>query len=370
MGFQDLNVSKQILMALEEAGFENPTPIQEEVFSVSRSGRDLIGIAQTGTGKTLAYLIPMLMKLHYAQGLVPRALVIVPTRELVVQVCESVELLTEFMDIRCVGVYGGTNIRTQQDRVFEGVDLLVATPGRFMDIYYNGIIRTKMIKTVVVDEADRLMDLGFLPQLKGIFEVLPEKHQTMLFSATFSEAVESLSHDFLNDPVRVEVTPVSSTVDTVDQCVYFVEKPEKKGLLISVLKKESDQSVLVFSRTKHGADNISRTLKKAGIQSEAIHGNKSQGQRQRALSDFKSGKIKVMVATDIAARGIDIHELNLVINYDLPDVAETYVHRIGRTGRAGHTGRALTFCTSDEQVMVKDIQKLTGRKLATVRHTA
>ena len=205
MGFQDLNINKQILMALEEAGFENPTPIQEEVFSVSRSGKDLIGIAQTGTGKTLAYLIPMLMKLHYAQGLVPRALVVVPTRELVVQVCESVELLTEYMDIRCVGVYGGTNIRTQQDKVFEGVDLLVATPGRFMDIYYNGIIRTKMIKTVVVDEADRLMDLGFLPQLKGIFEVLPEKHQTMLFSATFSEAVESLSRDFLKEPVRVEV---------------------------------------------------------------------------------------------------------------------------------------------------------------------
>lgn len=205
MSFQDLNISKQILMALEEAGFETPTPIQREVFPVVRSGMDVIGIAQTGTGKTLAYLIPILMKLHYAQDVYPRALVVVPTRELVVQVCESVELLAEYMDIRCVGIYGGTNIRTQQDKVYEGVDLLVATPGRFMDIYYNGIIRTKLIKTVVIDEADRLMDLGFLPQLKSILEVIPEKHQTLLFSATFSEAVNMLASDFLRDPVRVEV---------------------------------------------------------------------------------------------------------------------------------------------------------------------
>ena len=262
MGFQDLNVSKQILMALEEAGFENPTPIQEEVFSISRSGKDLIGIAQTGTGKTLAYLIPMLMKLHYAQGLVPRALVIVPTRELVVQVCESVELLTEFMDIRCVGVYGGTNIRTQQDRVFEGVDLLVATPGRFMDIYYNGIIRTKMIKTVVVDEADRLMDLGFLPQLKGIFEVLPEKHQTMLFSATFSEAVESLSRDFLNDPVRVEVARQATPVANVKQYRYDVPNISTKINLLKLLltDKENFKKVMIFTETKKNADRIVERL--------------------------------------------------------------------------------------------------------------
>ena len=274
MGFQDLNVSKQILMALEEAGFENPTPIQEEVFSISRSGRDLIGIAQTGTGKTLAYLIPMLMKLHYAQGLVPRALVIVPTRELVVQVCESVELLTEFMDIRCVGVYGGTNIRTQQDRVFEGVDLLVVTPGRFMDIYYNGIIRTKMIKTVVVDEADRLMDLGFLPQLKGIFEVLPEKHQTMLFSATFSEAVESLSRDFLNDPVRVEVARQATPVENVKQYRYDVPNISKLDtesnafLIMPQNWDENAMKAIVQGQTEYANKMFSDSLAASGTDGE------------------------------------------------------------------------------------------------------
>ena len=238
MGFQELNISKQILRALEDVGFEEPTPIQKEVFPLSRAGKDVIGIAQTGTGKTLAYLIPMLMKLHYAQGLVPRALVVVPTRELVVQVCESVELLTEYMDIRCVGVYGGTNIRTQQDRVFDGIDLLVATPGRFMDIYYNGILRTKLIKTVVVDEADRLMDLGFLPQLKSIFEVLPERHQTLLFSATFSEAVAKLAEDFLVNPVRVEVARQATPVEEVTQERYDVPNIMTKINLLKTLLED------------------------------------------------------------------------------------------------------------------------------------
>ncbi|MEG0795696.1 MAG: DEAD/DEAH box helicase, partial [Odoribacter sp.] len=218
MVFNDLNIDKQILMALEEAGFETPTPIQEQAYSIIRSGKDVIGIAQTGTGKTLAYLIPILMKLHYAQGLYPRAIVIVPTRELVVQVCESVELLTEFMDIRCVGIYGGTNIRTQQAAVYEGVDLLVATPGRFMDIYMNGIIRTGQVKTVVVDEADRLMDLGFMPQLRSILEVIPEKHQTLLFSATFSIIIAEMAKEFLTaDPVRVETVSHATPVEFVTQ---------------------------------------------------------------------------------------------------------------------------------------------------------
>ena len=365
MGFQDLNVSKQILMALEEAGFENPTPIQEEVFSVSRSGKDLIGIAQTGTGKTLAYLIPMLMKLHYAQGLVPRALVIVPTRELVVQVCESVELLTEFMDIRCVGVYGGTNIRTQQDRVFEGVDLLVATPGRFMDIYYNGIIRTKMIKTVVVDEADRLMDLGFLPQLKGIFEVLPEKHQTMLFSATFSEAVESLSRDFLNDPVRVEVARQATPVANVKQYRYDVPNISTKINLLKLLltDKENFKKVMIFTETKKNADRIVERLAdhwKGEL--SVIHSNKAQNTRLKALRAFKEGETRIMVASDVAARGIDVQDVSHVINFDIPSLAEEYVHRIGRTARAGKEGAAISFVSEVEEDRFMDIERLALRR--------
>lgn len=366
MGFQDLNVSKQILMALEEAGFENPTPIQEEVFSVSRSGRDLIGIAQTGTGKTLAYLIPMLMKLHYAQGLVPRALVVVPTRELVVQVCESVELLTEFMDIRCVGVYGGTNIRTQQDRVFEGVDLLVATPGRFMDIYYNGIIRTKMIKTVVVDEADRLMDLGFLPQLKGIFEVLPEKHQTMLFSATFSEAVESLSRDFLNNPVRVEVARQATPVENVKQYRYDVLNISTKINLLKLLlaDKENFKKVMIFTETKKNADRIVERLAdhwKGEL--SVIHSNKAQNTRLKALRSFKEGETRIMVASDVAARGIDVQDVSHVINFDIPSLAEEYVHRIGRTARAGKEGAAISFVSEIEENRFMDIERLINQEV-------
>ena len=366
MGFQDLNVSKQILMALEEAGFENPTPIQEEVFSVSRSGRDLIGIAQTGTGKTLAYLIPMLMKLHYAQGLVPRALVVVPTRELVVQVCESVELLTEFLDIRCVGVYGGTNIRTQQDRVFEGVDLLVATPGRFMDIYYNGIIRTKMIKTVVVDEADRLMDLGFLPQLKGIFEVLPEKHQTMLFSATFSEAVESLSRDFLNNPVRVEVARQATPVENVKQYRYDVLNISTKINLLKLLlaDKENFKKVMIFTETKKNADRIVERLAdhwKGEL--SVLHSNKAQNTRLKALRSFKEGETRIMVASDVAARGIDVQDVSHVINFDIPSLAEEYVHRIGRTARAGKEGAAISFVSEIEENRFMDIERLINQEV-------
>lgn len=366
MGFQDLNISKQILMALEEAGFENPTPIQEEVFAVSRSGKDLIGIAQTGTGKTLAYLIPMLMKLHYAQGLVPRALVVVPTRELVVQVCESVELLTEYMDIRCVGVYGGTNIRTQQDKVFEGVDLLVATPGRFMDIYYNGIIRTKMIRTVVVDEADRLMDLGFLPQLKSIFEVLPEKHQTMLFSATFSEAVGNLAHDFLNDPARVEVARQATPVEHVKQFRYDVPNISTKINLLKLLlaDKETYKKVMVFTETKKNADRIVERLAdhwKGEL--SVIHSNKAQNTRLNALRAFKEGETRILVASDVAARGIDVQDVTHVFNFDIPSLAEEYVHRIGRTARAGKEGTAISFVSEIEEDRFTDIEQLINQNV-------
>jgi ATP-dependent RNA helicase RhlE len=366
MLFQDLNISKPILMALEEAGFETPTPIQEEVFALSRSGRDIIGIAQTGTGKTLAYLIPMLMKLHYAQGNLPRALVIVPTRELVTQVCESVELLTEHMDIRCVGVYGGTNIRTQQQRVFEGVDLLVATPGRFMDIYLNGIIRTKLIKTVVVDEAERLMDLGFLPQLKRILEVIPEKHQTMFFSATFSEVVEGLASDFLVNPERVEVARSATLVEHVIQKCYDVPNITTKINLLKCLlaDKEEFRRVMIFTETKKNADRIvERLADHWGGELSVIHSNKAQNTRLRALRAFKAGETRIMVASDVAARGIDVQDVSHVVNFDIPSLAEEYVHRIGRTARAGKEGTALSFVSGKERERFDDIEALIGQQV-------
>ena len=366
MGFQELNISKQILRALEDVGFEEPTPIQKEVFPLSRAGKDVIGIAQTGTGKTLAYLIPMLMKLHYAQGLVPRALVVVPTRELVVQVCESVELLTEYMDIRCVGVYGGTNIRTQQDRVFDGVDLLVATPGRFMDIYYNGILRTKLIKTVVVDEADRLMDLGFLPQLKSIFEVLPERHQTLLFSATFSEAVAKLAEDFLVNPVRVEVARQATPVEEVTQERYDVPNIMTKINLLKTLLEDKDnfRKVMVFTETKRNADRIVERLADYWQgELSVIHSNKAQNTRLKALRAFKEGDSRILVASDVAARGIDVQDVTHVINFDIPSMAEEYVHRIGRTARAGKEGVAISFVSASEEERFDEIERLIGQQV-------
>ncbi len=248
------------------------------------------------------------------------------------------------------------------------MDILIATPGRLHDLINQGFVDLNDITHFVLDEADRMLDMGFIGDIKRLLPMLPQKRQTLFFSATMPAPIVSLSRNMLTEPVRIEVTPESSTVDTVDQSIYFVEKPDKKGLLVSVLKQESDKSVLVFSRTKHGADNISRILRKAGIESAAIHGDKSQVQRQRALADFKAGKVKVMVATDIAARGIDIKELGMVINYDLPDVVETYVHRIGRTGRAGASGTALTFCSQDDHLMVRDIQKLVGKEINMVLH--
>lgn len=334
MAFTDLNISKQILDALAEAGFEEPTPIQREAFPVIRSGKDMIGIARTGTGKTLAYLIPILMKLHYAQGKYPRAIVVVPTRELVVQVCESVELLTEYMDIRCVGIYGGTNIRTQQNAVYEGVDLLVATPGRFMDIYMNGMLRTPLVKTVVVDEADRLMDLGFMPQLRSILEVIPEKHQTLLFSATFSTAVTALASEFMVAPVKVEVAPQATPVDTVLQLRYDVPNIMTKINLLKLLlaDKEEYSRVMVFTESKKNADRITDKLADYWKDElSVIHSNKTQNTRLNALRAFREGRSRIMIASDVAARGIDIQDVSHVVNFDIPALPEEYVHRIGRT---------------------------------------
>lgn len=366
MGFQDLNISKQILMALEDAGFEEPTPIQEQVFSIVRSGKDIIGIAQTGTGKTLAYLIPVLMKLHYAQGFYPRALVVVPTRELVVQVCETVELLSEYLDIRCLGIYGGTNIRTQQGKVNAGADLIVATPGRFMDIYYNGIMRTKQIKTVIVDEADRLMDLGFLPQLKSILDVVPEKHQTMLFSATFSESVAELATDFLHYPVRVEVTPQATLVEHIEQLRYDVPNIVTKINLLKLLlsDKEMFKKVMVFTETKKNADRIVEHLADYWKNElSVIHSNKAQNTRLNALNSFKEGTTRIMVSSDVAARGIDVSDVTHVINFDIPSLPEEYIHRIGRTARAGKRGTAISFVSGKEEERFDEIEKLIRQKV-------
>ncbi len=368
MIFKNLNISKQILMALEEAGLEEPTPIQEQAFAVIRSGKDMVGIAQTGTGKTLAYLIPVLMKLHYAQGSYPRALVVVPTRELVVQVCESVELLTEYMDIRCVGIYGGTNIRTQQAAVYEGVDLLVATPGRFMDIYMNGIIRTSQIKTVVVDEADRLMDLGFMPQLKSILEVIPEKHQTLLFSATFSATIAEMAQEFLApDPVRVETAAHATPVENVLQIRYDVPNIATKINLLKLLLTDSEEfrRVMVFTETKRNADRIVEKLAdywKDGL--SVLHSNKAQNSRLNALKAFKDGRTRILVSSDVAARGIDVQEVSHVINFDIPSIPEEYVHRIGRTARAGKEGTAISFVSEKEEEKFDKIEQLIEQKIS------
>ncbi len=367
MEFKELNISKQILMALEEAGFEQPTPIQDQAFSIIRSGKDMVGIAQTGTGKTLAYLIPLLMKLHYAQGSYPRALVIVPTRELVVQVCESVELLTEYMDIRCVGIYGGTNIRTQQAAVFEGVDLLVATPGRFMDIYMNGIIRTKQVKMVVVDEADRLMDLGFMPQLRSILEVIPEKHQTLLFSATFSASVDEMAREFLApEPVRVETAVQATPVEHVVQYRYDVPNIATKINLLKLLLADKDQfrRVMVFTETKKNADRIVEKLADFWKNElSVLHSNKAQNTRLNALKAFKEGRTRIMISSDVAARGIDVQDVSHVINFDIPSIPEEYVHRIGRTARAGKEGTAISFVSEKEEPKFEEVERLIGQRV-------
>ena len=380
MTFRELEIAEPILKAICEKGYEKPTPIQEKGIPVALQGGDMLGIAQTGTGKTATFAIPILQHLlverstesrseargsnkgRFVKKRAVKALILTPTRELAIQIGESITDYGKHTGIKQAIIFGGVKQGVQTDQLQAGVDILVATPGRLLDLIRQGYVNLSSITHFVLDEADRMLDMGFIADIRRLLPMLPVKRQTLFFSATMPKDIVNLSKSILSNPTRVEVTPVSSAVDTVEQCVYFVEKPEKKKLLVSLLKQEK-KSVLVFSRTKHGADNISRLLKKSGIESEAIHGDKSQGQRQRALSNFKAGTTRVMVATDIAARGIDIQELEIVINYDLPDVAETYVHRIGRTGRAGHLGTAVTFCSEEEQPKIREIQGLIGKKI-------
>ena len=367
MTFKELNIIEPILKALEEKGYTTPTPIQEKAIIPALTNRDILGLAQTGTGKTAAFSLPIIQQLYLnkvsGKRREIRALILTPTRELAIQINDSLNDYTQYTGLRHCVIYGGVKQKAQTDELETGIDILVATPGRLLDLINQGFINLDSIRHFVLDEADRMLDMGFIHDIKRLLPKLPKEKQTLFFSATMPSTIASLSRSILRDPLKVEVTPASSVIDTIKQYLYFVEKQEKKDLLINLLKKDKKQSVLVFSRTKHGADKIARLLCKAGIGSEAIHGNKSQNARQRALNNFKSQKTRVLIATDIAARGIDVDQLELVINYDLPDVPETYVHRIGRTGRAGNSGTALTFCSAEENAMLNDIQKLTGKKL-------
>ncbi len=369
MKFQDLRLSEPLLRAIEEKGYTDPTPIQQQAIPPVLEGRDLQGCAQTGTGKTAAFTLPILQLLNAqppAKGRREiRALVLTPTRELAIQIDECCRDYARYTPIRHCVIFGGVNQRPQVDALRKGVDLLVATPGRLLDLIGQGYVKLDTIRFFVLDEADRMLDMGFIHDIRRILPLLPERRQTLFFSATMPESIAALAAKILHDPVLVTVTPPASVVETISQTVYFAEKAEKSQLLIDLLGESDADQVLVFTRTKHGADKLARILTKAGIKSSAIHGNKSQNARVKAMNDFKSGECRVLIATDIAARGIDISQLPLVINYELPEVPETYVHRIGRTGRAGYEGAAWSFCSEDEYDYLKDIQKLTGLTIPT-----
>lgn len=363
MLFEDLSLSKSIQKAVFEEGYLNPTPIQEQSIPIVLAGRDLIGCAQTGTGKTAAFAIPVIHQLHRIVGSskkakVIRALIVTPTRELAVQIGQSFETYAKYTNLTQLTIFGGVSQNPQVDTLKKGVDILVATPGRLLDLQKQGFLDLDHLHVLVLDEADQMLDMGFINDVKKIVKLTPKNRQTLLFSATMPIAIRELAEMFLQDPAKVEVSPVSSTAENVEQRVYFVEKTEKRNLLYHLIKNENLSNVLVFSRTKHGADNVVKALRKKDIPAEAIHGDKSQNARQRVLEAFKNKEVGVLVATDIAARGIDIDQLPFVINFDLPNIPETYVHRIGRTGRAGNGGIAISFCSKDEHQYWKDIEKL------------
>ncbi|MDG1711179.1 MAG: DEAD/DEAH box helicase [Flavobacteriaceae bacterium] len=363
MTFKDLKLEAPILKALEKQGYSRPTPIQEQAIPILLKGHDLLGVAQTGTGKTAAFGIPILNHLlkdkSSGQGKRKiKALVVTPTRELAIQIAENFTAYSQFTSIRNTVIFGGVKQSKQVASLQQGVDILVATPGRLLDLMNQGYITFRDLKYVVLDEADQMLDMGFIHDVKKIIAKLPPNRQSLFFSATMPKTIVELSQKMLGDFERVTIKPQQATAEKVEQGVYFVSKNNKPKLLIHLLEQRPDDSVLVFSRTKHGANKIVKTLDKAQIKSAAIHGNKSQAQRQKALGEFKEGILKVLIATDIAARGIDVDDLALVINFDLPNVSETYVHRIGRTGRASASGIALSFCMGDERPFLKDIEKL------------
>jgi len=371
MKFTDLKIIEPILRALKAEGYVQPTPIQEQSIPILLKGKDLLGCAQTGTGKTAAFAVPILQHLYQnnQRNKGPRkirSLIVTPTRELAIQIADSFTAYGKYTGIKNTVIFGGVKQGAQTEILRRGIDVLVATPGRLLDLMQQGFISLRDVEYFVLDEADRMLDMGFIHDIRKIIAKLPVKRQSLFFSATMPPDIVKLSRKILGNPEKVSVKPEQTTAEKVEQAVYFVGKKSKVKLLIHLLKTEDINSALIFSRTKHGANKIVKMLDKADIGASAIHGNKSQGARQLALANFKSGITKVLVATDIAARGIDIDELSHVINYDLPNIPETYVHRIGRTGRAGASGIALSFCDGEERAYLKDIQKLIAQNIPVV----
>lgn len=371
MTFNNLGLIQPILEALEEKGYTQPTPIQEQAIPILLKRRDLLGCAQTGTGKTAAFAIPIIQLIEQnkddqAGKRKVKALVVTPTRELAIQIGENFTAYCKHTRLRNTVIFGGVKQGAQTNALRGGVDILVATPGRLLDLIQQGYITLKHIEYFVLDEADQMLDMGFIHDIKKILAKLPKERQSLFFSATMPKNIVALSREILGNYDKVTIQPEQATAERVEQAICYVAKKDKPALLAHLIHDKNPESTLVFSRTKHGADKIVRKLSKANITAAAIHGNKSQNQRQRALGDFKKGKLNVLVATDIAARGIDVSQLELVINYDLPNVAETYVHRIGRTGRASASGESISFCDIDEKVYLKDIQKLIGQHIPVI----
>ena len=368
MTFRDLGLIAPILSALEEQGYTRPSPIQEKAIPPALEGRDVLGCAQTGTGKTCAFAAPILQRLSAApvKGRPIRALILTPTRELAIQIGDSFQAYGSHLSLRHAVIFGGVGQNPQVEALNRGVDILVATPGRLMDLHDQGFVHLEQLEIFVLDEADRMLDMGFIHDVKKILKWLPARKQTMLFSATMPPEIADLVNSLLRSPVRVAVDPVSSPVEAIRQSVYFVDKGNKTRLLAQLIQELAVKNALVFTRTKHGANKVARELSKYGITAAAIHGNKSQTARQQALADFRAGKLQALVATDIAARGLDIEELSHVFNYNLPEVPETYVHRIGRTGRAGRGGEAIAFCDFSEKPLLREIEKLTHRSIPVV----
>jgi ATP-dependent RNA helicase RhlE len=371
MTFDDFNLNRQLLNAIADAGYEVPSPIQEQAIPLVLQGHDILGIAQTGTGKTAAYVLPLLMRIKYAQGQHPRALILAPTRELVMQIDAAIGELGKYTDLRHVALYGGLGPKSQIQALQKGVDIVVATPGRFMDLYLRGEIVVKQLSTLILDEADKMMDMGFMPQINRILEVIPRKRQNLLFSATFPPKVERLSENFLEAPIRVEVTPQATTAERVTQIIYEVPNFRTKINLLEHLVQNTEvfQRAMVFVRSKENAENIYKFLKRKVVAEDevrVIHANKGQNSRINAMEAFKDGKVRILIATDVAARGIDVTQVSHVVNFDVPLIYEDYVHRIGRTGRANQEGNAITFVTIADEYHIAKIEKIIRMTVARV----